>query len=101
MPTTKKDAPAPQITKRRVTMRNPMPMPVTEDNPMGIAWVEAVDYVLPEVLDQVVAEAKTKWAVVEVSNEPDAGPGGYHGATYFPQFLDHPEAGTTRPATQK
>lgn len=90
---------APQITKRRVTMRNPIPVPATDDNPMGIAWVQAEDYVLPEHLDAYTTDARTKWAVVEISEEPDAGPGGYHGATFIPGHLDHPEAGTTRAAT--
>jgi hypothetical protein len=95
----KSNAPEPQITKRRITMRNAMAVPASPDHPAGIAEIVATDYVLPEVLDATVAYLQTKWQRVEVSDEPDAGPGGYHGATYFPEWLDHPEAGTTRPAT--
>jgi hypothetical protein len=49
----------PEITKRRVTMR---------DQNGG----EAVDYVRPDFLDAYVADAKTRWETVEVSDEPDA-----------------------------
>jgi hypothetical protein len=37
--------------------------------------------------------------LVEVSDEPDAGPGGYHGETTIPAHLNHPEAGVTFAAT--
>lgn len=92
-----KKAPAaePEITKRRVTARSAVLNAVTG----GVDIHETNDYVLPEVLDQVVAELRRNWQYVEVSEEPDAGPGGYHGATHIPEFCSHPEAGTTRPAT--
>lgn len=86
MPTKKKD---PRITKRRVTMTNTEP------------FHQAVDYVLPEVLDAYVKDASTRWQQVTVSDEPDAGPGGYDGETYYPAYLDHPLAGTTVPATKE
>lgn len=94
MPTAKK------ITKRRVTMRNVMAVPPTKEHPSGIAEIVATDYVLPEHLDAYVADAQRNWQQVEVSDEPDAGPGGYHGATYIPDHLNVPDAGTLRPATK-
>lgn len=77
----------PEITKRRVTMRNYVA--VSAD---VVHTHEAVDHVLPEELDAYVTDARTRWTSVEVSDEPDAGPGGYHGQT---ALLD----GTIRPAT--
>lgn len=91
--TTKTD---PRIDKRRVTMRSVrlgadgVPIPV-----------EAVDYVRPDFLDAYVADARTRWQYVEVSEEPDAGPGGYHGQTHVPARLDHPLAGQTFAATSE
>jgi hypothetical protein len=99
MPTKKPDTDEPTPTKRRVTMRNVLAVPPTENNPVGVANIEATDYVLPEHLDAYMADARTRWAVVEVSDEPDAGPGGYHGPTYIPEHLDVPDAGDTRPAS--
>lgn len=78
----------PRITKRRVTMT---------DAVGGIA----VDYVRPDFLDAYVADAQTRWSTVEVSEEPDAGPGGYDGATYVPEGLDTPLAGQMFPATEE
>lgn len=86
----------PEITKRRVTMRNFVAVSATE-----VHTYEAVDYVNPEFLDVYVADARTRWAEVEVSDEPDAGPGGYHGQTAIPAGIDHPEAGTVRAATKE
>lgn len=37
---------------------------------------EAVDYVPEDDLERYVADARTRWATVEVSEEYDAGPGG-------------------------
>lgn len=77
----------PAVTKRRVTL-------VSYDPP-----VTAVDYVRPDFLDAYLATARGQWAEVHVADEPDAGPGGYHGATYVPAELDHPLAGKFFPAT--
>jgi hypothetical protein len=76
------------VTKRRVTMT-------------GDDGREAVDFVRPDFLDVYVADARTRWAHVRVSDEPDAGPGGYHGSTWVPDHLDHPLAGARFPATQR
>lgn len=85
--------PDPRITKRRVTMRN---VALTAD---GVtAEVTAEDYVRPDHLDAYVADARTRWQYVEVSDEPDAGPGGYEGATHVPASLAVPDAGETYPA---
>lgn len=83
-----------RVTKRRVTMRSISALPDGET-----AVHEAVDYVRPDFLEAYVADARTKWQVVEVSDEPDAGPGGYDGQTHVPAHLDHPFAGQTFPAT--
>jgi hypothetical protein len=91
----------PEITKRRVTMRSTNVVghdtkgkPLLQDH-------EAVDYVRPDHLDAYVADARTKWQSVEVSDEPDAGPGGYHGQTAVPEHLSLPDAGTVYPAEKK
>lgn len=84
----------PRITKRRVTMRSAVLLP---DGATAIS--EAVDYVRPDHLDAYVADAMTRWQVVEVSEEPDAGPGGYEGETTVPAHLTSlPDAGVTYPA---
>jgi hypothetical protein len=87
------------ITKRRVTMRSVIAVPKDELFPDGFAEHIAVDYVRPDFLEVYVAAARENWQTVEVSDEPDAGPGGYHGATHVPAHLDHPLAGQTFPAT--
>lgn len=83
------------ITKRRVTMRGIGLAPDGETTLLH----EAVDYVRPDFLDAYVADARTKWQSVVVSDEPDAGPLGYHGPTTVPAHLDHPLAGQSFPAT--
>ena len=71
-----------RIDKRRVTMRTAVALP---DGNTAIH--ECVDYVRPDFLDAYVADAQTRWQVVEVSEEPDAGPGGYDGDTHIPEQL--------------
>lgn len=90
--TSKKD---PRVDKRRVTMRSARLLPDGETTVVD----EAVDFVRPDVLDAYVADARARWQSVEVSEEPDAGPAGYHGATHVPARLAHPLAGQTFPAT--
>lgn len=88
--------PTGQVDKRRVTMRK-----ARLDQATGQVVVdEAVDYVRPDFLDAYVAANTPNWDYVEVSDEPDAGPGGYNGATYVPEHLDHPLAGQFFPATE-
>ncbi len=65
-----------RIDKRRVTMRSVM---LLADG--NTATHEAIDYVRPDQLDAYVANAQLGWQYVEVSDEPDAGPGGYDGDT--------------------
>lgn len=86
----------PRVTKRRVTMRS-----ATLGADGEIHTMEAVDYVRPDILAAYVADARTRWQQVEVSDEPDAGPGGFDGATHVPARLDHPLAGATFAATQE
>ena len=83
----------PRITKKKVTMTNVFA--IAE----GTAQHEVVDYVRPDFLDAYVADARTRWQLVTVSDEPDAGPGGYDGQTSVPADLNHPLAGQTFAAT--
>ena len=86
----------PRIDKRKVTMRN---VTLTADG--QTATLEATDYVRPDHLDAYVADARTRWQYVEVSEEPDAGPGGYHGQTAVPHDLNLPDAGVVYEATEE
>lgn len=81
-----------RVDKRRVTMTNVLAVPG------GTQTHQAVDYVRPDHLDAYVADARTKWQLVEVSEEPDAGPGGYEGQTAVPEHLVLPDAGVVYPA---
>jgi hypothetical protein len=90
----------PEITKRRVTMVTFVVTGVDAEGQPIVQRHEAVDYVRPDFLDAYVADAQTRWQSVTVSDEPDAGPAGYHGATHVPATLDHPLAGRTFAATQ-
>ena len=83
------------ITKKRVTMRNVSLLPTGET-----AAMEATDYVREDFLDEYVADAQTRWQYVEVSEEYDAGPGGFEGQTFIPSGLNHPGAGATIPAIE-
>lgn len=89
-----------EITKRRVTMTSLMAGPLEGQ----VIKHEATDYVRPDHLDAYIAAAKVPngpWQSVVVSDEPDAGPGGYHGATHVPENLDVPDAGVVYPATDE
>lgn len=87
----------PRITKRRVTMRS---ITLSPDGSRTLTH-EAVDYVRPDHLEAYVADAKTRWQSVTVSDEPDAGPAGYDGETAVPAHLNLPDAGAVYPATTK
>jgi hypothetical protein len=80
----------PRVTKRKVTMRSAFLLPDGKTT----ATHEATDYVRPDHLDAYLADARTRWQFVEVSDDPDAGPGGYHGQTVAPD-------GTVFDATQE
>lgn len=90
----------PRIDKRRVTM-TAVASSAGEDGKPVIRTYQAVDYVRPDFLDAYVAEARTRWQNVEVSDEPDAGPAGYHGETHIPAGLEHDLAGETLAATKE
>ena len=62
--------------KRRVIMRSVVAMP---DG--GVATHEATDYVPESILGAYVRDARSRWQVVVVSDEPDHGPGGEDGDT--------------------
>jgi hypothetical protein len=89
----------PRVDKRRVTMTSFEPAGVDTDGQPRWHKHEAVDYVRPDFLDAYVADAQTRWQNVVVSDEPDAGPAGYDGATHVPASLDHPLAGQAFAAT--
>jgi hypothetical protein len=90
-----------RIDKRRVTMVNVVVDPTNtfenENGEIQVATIthKAVDYVRPDFLDAYVADARSKGWTVLVSDEPDAGPAGYHGPTNVPESLNHPLAGQT------
>lgn len=92
----------PEITKRRVTMRSVQLAPNGDS-----ITTEKVDYVPDDVrgganvLEAYVTKARELWQFVEVSDEPDAGPGGYDGQTHIPASVNHPLAGQTFPATSE
>lgn len=94
IPVLSQPAPDPRITKRRVTMRSAV---MGSDG--AVHTHEAVDYVRPDFLEAYLADVRGKWQFVEVSDEPDAGPAGYDGATFIPAHLDHAAANTYFPAT--
>jgi hypothetical protein len=95
----------PQVTKRRVTLTNWLVTGVDEHGNPVVMKNEQVDYVPDDVRDGVnvleayLAAVHPNWQSVVVSDEPDAGPGGYHGQTHIPENLDHPLAGHTFAAT--
>lgn len=78
-----------EITKRRVTMKS---IVLSPDGNVSLVH-EATDYVRPDHLDAYVADARQRWQSVVVSEEPDAGPGGWGGVTAVPEHLDLPDAG--------
>lgn len=81
-----------KVEKRKVTMRS------LSAGPEGTTLThEAVDYVPVEILDSYVADARTRWQAVEVSDEviQDNGP------TVVPATLDHPQAGKKFSASSK
>lgn len=86
----------PRVDKRRVEMSS-----VTKDASGQIVEHKATDYVRPDHLEAYVAVAKTRWQSVIVSDEPDAGPGGYHGQTAVPADLPLPDAGVVYEATEE
>jgi hypothetical protein len=94
----------PRIDKKRITMRSAVLSPPqpgqTEDQPPAVEIHQAVDYVREHLVDAYVADAVQHWQQVWVSEEYDAGPGGYDGATFVPNHLDVPDAGTLYPATE-
>lgn len=79
----------PRITKRRVTMTKVVAV-ARPDGSILTQTLQGVDYVRPDLLDAYVADASRRWQVVQVSDEPDAGPAGYDGATYVPFGTDSP-----------
>lgn len=91
----------PRVDKRRVTMTTYTFGAVDDKGEPEVLTTQVIDYVRPDFLDAYVADARTRWMQVEVSDEPDAGPGGYDGATHVPATLNHPLAGQTFAATEE
>jgi hypothetical protein len=100
-PTTRQAEAEPEITKRRVTMTSTVLVGRDDKGRELTMTATATDHVTPDFLDAYLVDARTRWQLVEVSDEPDAGPGGYHGQTAVPEGLDHPAAGQVRAATKK
>jgi hypothetical protein len=88
----------PEVTKRKVTMRTANVVGYNDEGEPIVTSSGAVDYVRPDFLEEYVADARTRWQDVTVSDEPDAGPGGYEGQTVIPAGLNHPDAGKVFPA---
>lgn len=86
----------PRITKRKVTMTTFVALPDGT-----LEKTQAEDYVRPDHLEAYVADARTRWQTVTVSDEPDAGPGGYEGETAVPAHLPLADAGVVYPAEKK
>lgn len=74
-------------TKRRVTMTSVVALPNGDTSTH-----QAVDYVPDDTLDAYVADAKTRWQLVEVGDDVDHGPGGPDGDT---AELEHLTLGRT------
>lgn len=84
------------VEKRQVRMVNKVLLGVDSDGNEVYQTHEAIDYVPvlgpanePGFLDAYVADAKTRWALVQVV-EPevhDAGPAGDDGDTHYPDHL--------------
>lgn len=91
----------PRIDKRRVTMRSVVVTGTDKKGKPVTELHEATDYVRPDHLEAYVADAQQRWQHVDVSDEPDAGPGGYHGQTAVPAALSVPDAGAVYPETQE
>ncbi len=98
----------PRIDKRKVTLTNYIVIPVDGAEP-EVHKHKVEDFVGPEYLEEYLRVARTpdpktgapRWQQIEVSEEPDAGPGGYHGETSIPAELNHPLAGTVLAATEE
>lgn len=73
--------------KRRVTMTTITALPPDSKGRAQTARHEAVDYVPVDILDVYVADARTRWQLVEVSDDVDHGPGGKDGDTVRPVHL--------------
>jgi hypothetical protein len=78
------------VDKRRVTMTNAVAFTDEKGN-AHTRSVQAIDFVRPDVLDAYVEDAGRRWQDVQVSDEPDAGPAGYDGATFIPFGTYSPE----------
>lgn len=67
----------------QVTMRSIFALPNGDT-----ATHEATDHVATADLDAYVADARTRWQAVVVSDTPDPGPGGADGAYVAPTALE-------------
>lgn len=89
----KKRTDTPEVTKRRVHMVNRVVTSEVDDKGNRhdvIRYLEATDYVRPDYLDAYVNDARRRWEIVEVGEQPDAGPAGYDGATFIPFGVQKP-----------
>lgn len=82
----------PRVDKRRVTCKSIVPAGFDDKGNPVVHIHEMTDYVRPDFLDAYLADARTRWQSVEVSEEPDAGPGGYDGDTTIPAHIEGKKA---------
>jgi hypothetical protein len=82
-PAKAKPAKAPRVEKRKVTMKSAV---ILSDNTTG--EITASDYVPVDILDDYVADARTRWQLVTVENpdKHDPGPAGDDGPTNRPKL---------------
>lgn len=74
------------LTRYKVTM-----LSISAAPDGGIFRHEATDYVDTDHLDVYVADARSRWQSVVVSDQPDDGPGGPDGAYDLNAALNSPE----------
>lgn len=87
------------ITKRKVTGYSAIVVGFDDDgNPM-VSVHKSEDYVREDHLDAALVWFRANWQQVLVSEDPDAGPNGYHGQTLVPDYWQHTDAGKVFPHT--
>lgn len=93
----------PRITKKRIELTSVSYSGKDDDGNDLYHKYEVVDYIdsaRPGLLEAAVAAAQAAgWQNIKVSDEFDAGPGGYDGPTHIPAEWGHEFSGQTFEAT--
>ena len=93
----------PRVTKKRLELTSVAYAGKDENGVDTFHKYEVVDYIdtaRPGLLEAAIAAAQAAgWQHITVSEEFDAGPGGYDGPTHVPDAWDHELSGQTFPAT--